>query len=105
MIRINGQDLIRRILEGERYFAGVVLEDNFNLIASPDFAELQKYLLKQKFWSEPLIFSGSDFRKLIASGIYLPYLQADHANFEEANLENGGFCPTPPKGIFQKSSY
>jgi len=46
MIRINGQDLIRRILEGERYFAGVVLEDNFNLIASPDFAELQKYLLK-----------------------------------------------------------
>jgi len=50
MIRIHGQDLIRRILEGERYFVGLILEDNFNLIASPDFPELQKYLLKQKLF-------------------------------------------------------
>ncbi len=64
MIRINGQHLIRRILEGERYFAGMILEDNFNLIASPDFPELQKYLLKQKFWCEPIFFSG---RKLTES--------------------------------------
>ncbi len=88
MIRINGQDFIRKILEGERYFVGMILEDNFNLNASPDFAELQRYLLKQKFWSKPMIFSHSDFRKLTASGIYLPYLQAEYANFEEANLEN-----------------
>ncbi len=67
MIRINGQHLTRRILEGERYFAGMILKDNFNLIASPGFPELQKYLLKQKFWSEPIIFSGSDFRKLTES--------------------------------------
>jgi len=39
------------------------------LIASPDFPELQKYLLKQKFWSEPIIFSGSDFRKLTPSDL------------------------------------
>ena len=50
MIRIHGQDLIRRILEGERYLAGLILEDNFNLNASPDFPELQKYLLKQKLF-------------------------------------------------------
>ncbi len=69
MIRINGQHLIRRILEGERYFVGMILEDNFNLNASPDFAELQKYLLKQTLWSEPIIFTGSDIRKLTASGL------------------------------------
>ncbi len=46
---------------------GMIPEDNFNLIASPDFPELQKYLLKQKFGSEPIIFSGSDFRKLTES--------------------------------------
>ncbi len=67
MIRINGQDLIRRILEGERYFVGMILEDNFNLNASPDFAKLQNYLLKQRFWNEPIIFSHSDFRKLTES--------------------------------------
>ena len=48
MIRINGQHLIRRILEGERYFAGMILENNFNLIASPDFPELQKISVKTK---------------------------------------------------------
>ena len=41
-IRIKGDELVKQILDGERDFVGIILEENFNLSGHLSFQEYYK---------------------------------------------------------------
>jgi len=96
LIFMKGQEFIQKILSGERDFANIELEQDFDLSGYEGFDELQAYLKDAGLEEKPLIVENSKFRQLDADGIYLPFLKADNANFKHgtfmgANFENAQF--------------
>ncbi len=99
LIRVRGEEFIRKILVGERDFSGIALEDNFDLSGSDSFDEMQRYLQSQNLKEQPLHIEGSRFRQIKASGVYLPYTIGHGADFfgsvlRRVNLVRGRFNGT-----------
>ena len=99
LIFMKGQEFVQKILSGERDFANIELEQDFDLSGYEGFDELQAYLKDADLEEKPLIMENSKFRQLDADGVYLPFLKADNANFKHgtfmaANFESGQFKNT-----------
>ena len=95
--RMDEDELVRKILEGERDFSGIILKWGY-LSDHGSFQELQKYLEKQKFQLEdaPIVFDDSILTGIRAFGLYLPHVRARRANlrtsyFEKAILDGADF--------------
>jgi len=93
---IEGQEFVRKVLDGERDFSNVRLEPHFGLSGDDSFATLQEYLKHADLQKAPLIVEKADLTGLDADGLYLPYLRANGASFKhatmmEANLEAAQF--------------
>ena len=86
LINMKGKEIIKKILSGERKFSGIKLEEGFNLSGHEDFGEIQEYLRRQELSKNPLNITDSEFRFVIANGIYLPYTLGKRANLGGANL-------------------
>jgi len=85
--KMNGEDFIRKILEGERDFYGTELEYNFDLSGHELFGKMQDYLRKQNLEKYPIIISNSDFSGVKASGLYLPYVKLESSVLWNSNFE------------------
>ncbi len=94
---MEGEEFIKKILEGERDFRKIKLEEGFRLSEHPYFKILYKYLLKEagistqginRLKENPINISGSEFKYLFAKGLYLPYAEGSNADFSYANLSD-----------------
>src|SRR3989344_4183103 len=84
---MKGKDFVKKILEGERDFSSIKLEDSFNLSGFKGFEDLQRYLKKADLRHYPIILDYAKLISIQASGLYLPYVNGVCINLEEADLE------------------
>ncbi len=85
---LSGREFIKRILDGELNFASIQLEENCPLDSYKEYPSLLAYLAVQDFQKEPLILIASDLRGLRAKNIYIPFVQANEADFSFADLQS-----------------
>src|SRR3989344_4647155 len=83
---MKGKDFVKKILEGERDFSSIKLEDSFNLSGFKGFEDLQRYLKKADLRHYPIILNYAELIYIKASGLYLPYVNGRKINLERANL-------------------
>ncbi|MFH0752755.1 MAG: pentapeptide repeat-containing protein [archaeon] len=88
LTKMGGEELIRKILSGEKDFSFVKLKDGFNLNSHNRYGELQTYLKSQDLEENPLIISNAEMIYLQANGIFLPFLIGKKANLTGATLGN-----------------
>ena len=58
---MKGKDFVKKILEGERDFSSIKLEDSFNLSGFKGFEDLQRYLKKADLRHYPIILNYAEF--------------------------------------------
>jgi hypothetical protein len=78
MIYIPGREFAAKLAKGHRIF-NVRFEEGFDLSASEFYPEFKKVLENSKP-ENPLIYTDSEARYLIAPGIPLAFLQAEGAD-------------------------
>lgn len=83
---MKGEELINKILAGERNFSGIGLECGFNLIRYEGFTEMQNYLKRQDLYKNPIDITGSSLQNICATGLYVPYLAGVGADLRNADL-------------------
>src|SRR3990172_12862788 len=94
-------EFIEKLLNGERDFAGIKLEEHFNLKKHKKYKMLQDYLLRSKLWEEPIVLDAADLRFLKAEDIYWPFTHAEFADFTGADLQNANLF----KACFTSSNF
>ncbi|MFA5856842.1 MAG: pentapeptide repeat-containing protein [Candidatus Pacearchaeota archaeon] len=78
--RINSEQLVRKILKGERDFSSIKLSDGLNL---PLYTlELQEYLLDSDLFHEPLNFKYSSLKNIKAQNLSMPYTIANNSDLQ-----------------------
>lgn len=95
-IRMSGQEFVRKLLEGERDYADIILEPYFSLSASEHFAAIQAQLRAADLEDTPMILEGADLTGINADNLYMPFVKANracfkHATLMEAHLESSEF--------------
>ena len=86
-IKLTGNEFIAKILQGERDFDWIELQEGFNLSGHERFEELQAYLKKNIVSIDTsLRLESSKLGGLNALGIHLPYLTAKNVYLYDANL-------------------
>jgi uncharacterized protein YjbI with pentapeptide repeats len=83
---MKGEEFVRKILDGERDFSGIKLEEGFDLSGYEGFEELQRYLKSQPLEKEPIIIHGSILRYVKARNLYLPYVRGNKVSLYGADL-------------------
>ena len=83
---MKGKDFVKKILEGERDFSRIKLENGFNLTDFEGFRDLQTYLQEADLQKYPIILDYAALMYINASGLYLPYVNGRKINLERANL-------------------
>ena len=92
LIYMKGEELVKKILEGERDFSKIELEEGFNFNTAKGYTEMQEFLKNYKnLESEPLNFNYSKLINIHARNIYFPFVQAIETNFFGSNLRNSNF--------------
>jgi len=85
LVVVTGEEFVRRVLEGERDFSGIRLEEGYDLGRHP---ELHDYLgAQRRMKKDPLIVTGSVFKGLKARDLEVHGMEAEGAEFEGASLE------------------
>ena len=87
-IHMPGEELVKKILSGERNYRNVVLEDNFNLAGHDGYQGMLIYLRKQDMEKNRYDFSKARLAGLKAPELYLPFVIALEANLESADLRS-----------------
>ena len=113
LIKVSGEEFIVKLLNGERDFSKISLEEAFNLSGHGAFQELKTYLKAQDLQKTPVDISDSQAQYVKARGLYLPFTVGrnanlrgaifegailESANFENANLGNANFKGVNFKG-------
>lgn len=91
---MTGKEFVRKVLDGEREFVGVRLEEGFNLSDNKElirFCNNLKKLTPENRKKESICITNSEFRGLQAGGAYLPYLLGIEANLKGANFKGAIF--------------
>lgn len=99
LVVVTEREFMRKILEGERDFSGVRLED-INLNRNPGF--IVKYASPNTHIGKngnPLILNGAEIHGLTARGVYLT-VQAEGAEFLQSDLDYSHFG-----GIFRGTGF
>ncbi len=86
MSRMTGDEFIQKIISGDRYLEGILLED-VNLNQHPRFAEFNQYLKENTLGGNSLVLSQAYLKGVQAKGIYLPYLNGRYITLEDVDLE------------------
>ena len=79
---------MRLILQGERNFLGIKLEEEFDISSHLDFKHLQDYMMKERynFFDNPIVLRSASLRGLKAKETYLFSVNAANADLEGACL-------------------
>ena len=90
---MDGKDFVKKILEGERDFSRIKLENGFNL---EGFKDLQIYLHKADLQYYPIILDYAELINIQARRLELPFVSGKRinlprANFWGANLRGANF--------------
>src|SRR3989338_6707468 len=86
------EELIGKMLGGERHFPGMRLVVRANFTCHPRYEELERYLKQHQDLSrEPLDLERSSFLCVQAIGLYLPYAHLANADFRGAYLQGANF--------------
>lgn len=96
-ILMGGKEFVEKVIDGERDFFGIKLEEGFDLAGYKGFSVMQDYLKKQDLESNPVDITHSVFRYVSASGLYLPHVKGvgidlSGADLIEANLSGADLC-------------
>lgn len=83
---ITGDELIRKIQDGERDFAQTRLVVDGGLDKRDGFAELQAYLQEQDLRANPINFGGADWRGVRAVGLFWERTKMAGADLRGADL-------------------
>ncbi len=83
---IKGDEFIVKLLNGERSFQNVKLEEGFDFNSHDGFAEMLDYLRTADLKLSPVRLVNSDFSHCIAKNLYLPYVRAQGADFIGADF-------------------
>ncbi len=86
LIQMKGEEFVKKVLDGERDFSGIELEEGFRLSDYDGFKKMQEYLKSQDLKRSPVNIIGSSFKYLKAIGLYLPFLNGGRADLERADL-------------------
>ncbi len=86
---LRGEEFIRKVLHGDRYFTAVRLEEGFDFTKAEDYSTLRRYL--EKNGHRKLEVTDSEFRYIRAPELMLARLQGERANFEGSYLVGGEF--------------
>ncbi|MEK6953311.1 MAG: hypothetical protein AABX29_09960, partial [Nanoarchaeota archaeon] len=84
LTKVSGEEFVVKLLNGERNFSKISLEEKFDLNRHGAFQELKIYLKSQDLQKTPVDFSNSQFRYVKAIGLYLPFIVGRNANFRGA---------------------
>lgn len=103
-IKISGKELVKKLIDDERDFTGIVLEENFDLSGHEAFPELQEHFARRKnhytgdigsnysgkrlesYWASPITFDAAIIMGLKARGLKLPVLRAEGAKFDGSDF-------------------
>lgn len=90
---ISGEELIRKIIEAERNFSQVRLAQGCDLSVLDGYQEMLDYLHAHEgeFCTDPVNISLSEFKKVRAPGLYLPYASGKGVSFRGADLSGVNF--------------
>jgi uncharacterized protein YjbI with pentapeptide repeats len=84
---LTADELVRRILAGERSFSATrISADQGNLAAVDGYADMNAYLLTQDLRDQPIEAHGVDWRGLQAPGLYFLGSKLAGADLSGANL-------------------
>jgi len=86
---MSGEELVRRLLEGEKRFVGIDLEEGFDLAGDAHFDKIQTALKArdiQDLKENPVILNHSNLRYIKADGLYFPCAICVATNFAGASL-------------------
>lgn len=93
---VTGEELIRKITEGERDLRRTTLMPRTDLTALDGYEAMLHYLREvgQDLRVNPILLEGAEFKQVVARGIYLPFARGKQvdltgANLQGANLFNG----------------
>lgn len=86
---LRGEEFIRKVLHGDRYFIAVRLEEGFDFTKAEEYGTLRCYLEKNSH--RKLEVTDSEFRYIRAPDLMLVRLQGERANFEGSYLVGGEF--------------
>ena len=89
--RITSEELIGKILSGERKFQKFNLKGPFDWSKYELSEKLQKYLKEQIYENNPLIFLDLCLKELNFSKIYLSYLKWKNIDFIKSSFENSSW--------------
>lgn len=116
LIEIKGEELVDKILSGERDFTGIHLQ-NFDVTKNERYGELFQYLMnhKDEFYEgrgkyNPIILDESKLRDVDLDRLYLRSLQAKNSEltsclFEFCYLENANFNGSTITNCWFSNSY
>jgi uncharacterized protein YjbI with pentapeptide repeats len=105
--KMKGEEFVEKILPPfeERDFSKIKLEEGFDLSGYEGFDELRNYLRRQNLFDEPIIINGSDFRRVRAVGIYLPFVRGEGAYLSGANLREAYLSGANLSGANLREAY
>jgi len=86
--QMKGEEFIRKILEGETSFCDIELEEGFSITGNERFAELDSYLRQHISSNRPIVLNRSRLRNVVATRLYMPFLQALETDFSRDMLDN-----------------
>lgn len=85
--KMQGEEFIKKVLEGQRDFYGIELEYNFDLSGHELFGKMQDFLKKQYLEKYPITINNCDLSGVKAAGLYLPYVKIEGSILWNSNFE------------------
>ena len=102
---MKGDEFVKKILNGERDFSYIKLEEGFDFNKYKGFKYMQQYLKNKYLQGYPIIINFSDFSGIKAQELHLPYLKGEKASFRRAKLDYADFSYSSLKcANFEKAS-
>ncbi len=86
LIPMDGDELVRKLLDGERSFRGIVIPDGYNMKDHEGYGEVLAYLRSADLEQNPVNIEGSRLYGLRAHKLFLPYICATGASLGDAKL-------------------
>ena len=89
ILKMFGDELIKRLMAGERDFSHIELEPEFDFTKHDSYGELKKYLHSRNLKDEPLILIQGSLVGANLSGLVLPYTKAYNADMRRVKVMHG----------------
>ena len=101
LIKMSGEEFVKKLLEGERYFTGIEIPRGLDFNRCEGFHKITRYLLTQNLEKDPIVLTGSKFLSVKAIRFDLPYVKGNDVDFSGADLRHAYFR----NASFQNASF